>query len=76
MPVNWDAVAKHGSVVTNYQLLPGDRLYIKADRLISSDTMLSKVLSPFERLLNFGNLAAITQQSVTGQLNNGGGFAN
>jgi len=73
LPINWDAVAKHGSVVTNYQLLPGDRLYIKADRLIASDTLISKVLSPFERLLNFGNLAAITQQSVTGQLNNGNG---
>jgi polysaccharide biosynthesis/export protein len=74
MPVNWDAVAKHGSTVTNYQLLPGDRLYIKADGLIASDTLLSKVLSPLERLLNFGNLAAITQQSVTGQLNQGNGF--
>jgi len=71
LPVNWDAVTKRGMVATNYQLLPGDRLYIKADHWIASDVVLSKVLAPFERIFNFTTLGAITQQSVTGQLNNG-----
>jgi polysaccharide export outer membrane protein len=74
MPIDWEAVTKRGSIVTNYQLLPGDRLFIKADHLIASDVMLSKILSPFERILNFSNLAAITQQSITGRLNTGGGL--
>jgi polysaccharide export outer membrane protein len=71
LPVDWEAVTRRGSIVTNYQLLPGDRLFIKTDHLIASDIVLSKLLSPFERVLNFVNLGAITQQSVSGRLNTG-----
>lgn len=31
LPVDWEAIVKRGETATNYQLLPGDRLYIQSD---------------------------------------------
>jgi protein involved in polysaccharide export with SLBB domain len=73
MPVNWEAVSKYGQAATNYQLMPGDRLYIKADRTIAADNVLSKLLAPIDRVLSTISLGAITQQSVTGNFGGAGG---
>ncbi|MBX9580001.1 MAG: polysaccharide biosynthesis/export family protein [Gemmataceae bacterium] len=32
LPVDWKGIAHHGDAATNYQLLPGDRLYVKAGK--------------------------------------------
>lgn len=32
LPVDWARIARHGNTQTNYQLLPGDRLYVKAGK--------------------------------------------
>jgi polysaccharide export outer membrane protein len=32
LPVDWVSITRRGEMQTNYQLLPGDRLFIKADR--------------------------------------------
>ena len=29
LPVDWTAITRHGKTETNYQILPGDRLYVK-----------------------------------------------
>jgi polysaccharide export outer membrane protein len=51
LPVDWDAVACGGETDTNYQLMPGDRVYVSVDRCVALDQWLAKVLSPVERVL-------------------------
>ena len=46
-------IVERGRTATNYQLLPGDRLYIKSDPWIKVDTFLGKVYAPFERTASF-----------------------
>jgi polysaccharide export outer membrane protein len=49
-------------VATNYQILPGDRLFIQEDHLIRAETMIAKVTAPFERVLGFVLLGTNTVQ--------------
>ena len=60
LPVDWDAITEGGSTATNYQILPGDRVFIAEDKMIATTNLISKVLGPFERVLGFGSLAAST----------------
>jgi protein involved in polysaccharide export with SLBB domain len=34
LPVDWNAITQGGRTCTNYQLFPGDRIFVKADCLI------------------------------------------
>jgi len=78
LPVNWEAITEAGSTETNWQLFPGDRVYVKADCWISFDNQLSKVLTPVERLLGATLLGTATVQSFrtnnNGNNNGIGGF--
>jgi len=49
LPVDWNAIVQCGKTATNYQLLPGDRIYIKAQPLITFTTMLDRLIAPVER---------------------------
>jgi hypothetical protein len=60
MPVDWVAITTRGRTETNYQLLPGDRLYVKADCWAEFDTRLARVLAPFERVFGFTLLGSGT----------------
>lgn len=71
LPVNWDAIASSGSTATNYQLLPGDRVFVSVDPWIAADNYLAKVLSPLERVLGITLLGNSTVRSVSGTNNNG-----
>lgn len=37
LPVDWDAIVRGGQSRTNYQLLPGDRVYVQADPKLLSE---------------------------------------
>ncbi|HVJ66939.1 MAG TPA: hypothetical protein VM510_03085 [Caulifigura sp.] len=50
LDVHWQAITAEGITTTNYQLLPGDRIYVQADRLIAADNYLSKLFAPIERV--------------------------
>lgn len=50
MPIDWKSVAECGATSTNYQIFPGDRIFVKADTLISTDNWLAKMLSPVQRV--------------------------
>ncbi len=56
LPVDYDAIARGGSSATNYQLMPGDRVFIAEDNLIAANTFISKVTAPIERLLGIASL--------------------
>jgi polysaccharide export outer membrane protein len=64
LPVDWNAITQGGSVATNYQLMPGDRLYVAEDKMVAFDTFVSKAISPFERLFGFTLLGTQTIQTI------------
>jgi polysaccharide export outer membrane protein len=70
LPVDWNAITQGGSTATNYQLFPGDRIYIHADPLIRLDNAIAKIISPFERLFGVTLLAETTVRSFGHNNNN------
>jgi|HubBroStandDraft_6_1064221.scaffolds.fasta_scaffold329905_1 polysaccharide export outer membrane protein len=62
--VDWDAITACGVARTNYQILPGDRIYVKADCLIATDNFLAKLLSPIERVFGTTLLGTTTAQRI------------
>ena len=72
-PVDWVALTTRGSTPTNYQLLPGDRVYVHSDHLIEFDTRLARLISPIERVLGVSLLGFSTVRIMAGKTINGGG---
>jgi polysaccharide export outer membrane protein len=64
LPVDYVAIAQGGSTATNYQLLPGDRVFIASDDLITANNWLTKVTAPIERLLGITSLGTSTARSA------------
>ena len=63
LPVDWEAITQGGATDTNYQIFPGDRIYVRADHLIRLDNTLAKIISPIERLFGITLLGNATVQS-------------
>ena len=63
LPVDIEAIMKGGSTATNYQLLPGDRVFIGQDPWIAFNGVIDKVIGPFERIFGFGLIGAQTVQT-------------
>ncbi|MGF1580702.1 MAG: polysaccharide biosynthesis/export family protein [Gemmataceae bacterium] len=64
LPVDWEAITQGGATCTNYQLFPGDRVYIRADTLITIDNWLAKALAPVERIFGITLLGSSTVNSI------------
>jgi polysaccharide export outer membrane protein len=60
MPVDWVAITQGGSTVTNYQVLPGDRVFIAQDQMTTLTTWVGKMVGPFERAMGFLGLTSST----------------
>jgi protein involved in polysaccharide export with SLBB domain len=76
LPVDWCGIAMRGSAATNFQMFPGDRLFIQSDCRIRADSFLGKTLAPVERLLGVTLLGSSVVNSIkNGSSNNGGGSA-
>jgi polysaccharide export outer membrane protein len=71
LPVDWVGIAQRGAAATNYQLMPGDRVYVKADHWISTDAWLNKRLSPIERLFGATLLGSQTVNSIRNKTTSG-----
>ena len=75
MPVDWRAITQDAVPTTNYQLLPGDRIYIKADQLIAADSFIAKITVPMSRLFGVTLLGNGTVQALKrGPNSSTGGF--
>ncbi|QEG36020.1 polysaccharide biosynthesis/export family protein [Bythopirellula goksoeyrii] len=77
LPVDWLAVTQRGDIETNYQIMPGDRVYVSEDKLVAMDTAFGKLFSPFERIFGVTLLGTQTAQRIVffNQPNQGfGGF--
>jgi polysaccharide biosynthesis/export protein len=58
--VDWHDITANGVAETNYQILPGDRIFVQKDRLVAFDTTVGKLTAPFERLFGFTTLGTGT----------------
>ncbi|MBN2025092.1 MAG: polysaccharide biosynthesis/export family protein [Pirellulales bacterium] len=73
LPIDWNAITQYGGVETNYQILPGDRIYIAEDKLIALDNSLAKIIAPLERVMGFTLLGTGTATRLSGPVLRGGG---
>ena len=71
LPVDWVGMTQHGITTTNYQVMPGDRIYVKAQKLVTVERTLARVLAPIERMFGVTLLGANTVNQISGR---GSGF--
>ncbi len=64
LPVDWIGITKRGEGATNWQILPGDRIYVQADSFVCADRWLAKMLAPAERILGVVLLGSQTVNSI------------
>jgi polysaccharide export outer membrane protein len=64
LPVDWQGITKCGSGETNYQLFPGDRVYVDSNNLIKADSFLAKLYSPILRTFGVTLLGASTVNTI------------
>ncbi len=76
LPVDWQSVTAYGGATTNYQLMPGDRVFVAEDGMVAFDTHLAKLLAPLERAMGFSLLSVGTATRFTGKVLQGGGNPN
>jgi polysaccharide export outer membrane protein len=63
LPIDWDGIAQGAQTATNYQLLPGDRLFIAEDELMTFTNITAKVTAPIERMAGIASLGSSTIRS-------------
>ncbi len=73
LPVDWNAVVAYGAPQTNYQIIPGDRVFVQVDNWVAFDQRLAKIFAPFERIMGFMLLSASTLTRYSGSVMKGGG---
>ncbi len=69
LPVDWRGITRRGQTRTNYQVLPGDRVYIMSQPLTKLDTYMGRVISPVERAFGVTLLGTSTVQALKGNFN-------
>ncbi len=73
LPVDWRGITRRGTTRTNYQILPGDRVFIMGNPLNKLDTQLARVLNPIDRLFGTTLLGASTVRTLQGNFGGIGG---
>ncbi|HWG45123.1 MAG TPA: polysaccharide biosynthesis/export family protein [Gemmataceae bacterium] len=76
LPVNWQVITQAGDTSTNYQLFPGDRVYVRANCLLHFNNRLTQFLMPVNNMLGSTLLGVGTYNlfRLAGSRNfNGGG---
>ncbi len=73
LPVSWAQITADANATSNYQLLPGDRVFIAEDKWIACDTAIGKFTAPLERIMGFSLLGASTATRFSDHVLKGGG---
>lgn len=73
LPVDWKAIVQGASTCTNYQIFPGDRIYVSHDPFVATDRFLNRLLQPIDRVFNSMILGT---SAVNGFRGGGGGGGN
>jgi polysaccharide export outer membrane protein len=71
-PVDWVGITERGDTRTNYQILPGDRVVVKAYPVVETDVRLARIISPIERILGVTLLGSSTVNSIRTNPNRNG----
>ncbi len=50
LPVDWKGITRRGSTTTNYQILPGDRVFVMGAPLVKVAAGINRALAPAERV--------------------------
>lgn len=77
LPVDWRAVVEQADPATNYQILPGDRVFVAAYPLTKLDIVMARMIAPVERAFGvvlLGTSAVNNIRFPQGQGGFGGGF--
>ncbi|HIQ21006.1 MAG TPA: hypothetical protein EYH34_07200 [Planctomycetes bacterium] len=73
LPVDWHGITAEGLAATNYQILPGDRIYVANDKMLALNAAIAKFTLPFERVMGFSLLGVGTVTRFSGNVLRGGG---
>ncbi|MGA2796640.1 MAG: polysaccharide biosynthesis/export family protein [Thermoguttaceae bacterium] len=64
LPIDYYAITQRGATKTNYQIMPGDRIFIAGDSAIALSNKVNKITQPVERIMGLISLGAATIDSV------------
>lgn len=64
LPVNYAAIVQGGDTTTNYQLMPGDRLFVYRDPIVRTTVFLDRLAAPFNTVLSSILTYSFTARSV------------
>ncbi len=64
LPVDWYGITQRADTSTNYQLYPGDRLFVAEDKFVAAEAFISKVTAPVERVFGFILLGSSTMSNL------------
>ena len=64
LPVDWEDITRGASTATNYQLMPGDRLFIAENKYSRFSAIVGNTLAPFERIFGAVSLTTSTLNRI------------
>jgi polysaccharide export outer membrane protein len=64
LPVNWLGITAQADTSTNYQIMPGDRVFVRENNMIAFDTHFAQVIAPFERIFGIALLGTNTASRI------------
>ncbi len=62
--MDWEGITQRAATLTNYQVLPGDRIYIHSDKMVAFGNFVDKVINPIERMFGFPLLGHSTVRAL------------
>ncbi len=65
LPVNYAAIVQAGDTTTNYQLMPGDRLFVYRDPIVRTTIFIDRLAAPFNTVVNTILTYAFTARSLS-----------
>ncbi len=71
LPVDYCGITRRGETKTNYQVLPGDRIFVQAQTIVTVDNTLAKILAPVEKIFGVALLGSSTVNTINGRGING-----
>jgi polysaccharide export outer membrane protein len=73
VPVQWTAITRGGAAKMNYQVFPGDRIFVQAKPIVAFDNYLALVIAPVQRMMGVAILGAGTFNTLKFLPGGGGG---
>ena len=64
LTVDWDGITRRGATATNYQIFPGDRVYVGEDPLITRTNLVGKKTAIVERMMGILGLTTSTLRGL------------